>query len=95
MTLRPAQTWGLHPHTELGQHVSKLCCISACVALNIITIQEGGPMADDSLIREALAEAERPKQRRGKPRLVRWNDLERELAHRALTSLEGDTESHE
>lgn len=52
-------------------------------------------MADDSLIREALAEAERSKQRRGKPRLVRWNDLERELAHRALADLEENTGSHE
>lgn len=95
MTLRAAQTGRIHLPTELGHAVSKLCCTLASEALNIITVEEGSPMADDSLIREALAEAERSKQRRGKPRLVRWNDLERELAHRALADLEENTGSHE
>jgi hypothetical protein len=48
---------------------------------------EGGPMADESLIREALAEAERNRRREKRARLVRWNDLEKELAQQVLTEL--------
>lgn len=43
--------------------------------------------ADDGLIREALAEAERYRRRKSL-RLVRWNDLERELARAMLAELE-------
>jgi hypothetical protein len=44
-------------------------------------------MAEESLIREALAEAERHQQRAKRARLVRWSDLEKELAQRALSQL--------
>lgn len=44
-------------------------------------------MTDELLVREALAEAERPRQR-SKQRMVRWSDLDRELAQRALTGIE-------
>lgn len=45
-------------------------------------------MGDESLIREALAEAERHRSRRVKrARVLRWSDLEKELAQRALEQL--------
>ena len=45
-------------------------------------------MADEGLIREALAEAERHRQHSAKRvRMVRWSDLEKELAQRTLDAL--------
>lgn len=44
-------------------------------------------MTDESLIREALAEAERHRRRAKRARMVRWTDLDKELAQRALERL--------
>lgn len=52
-------------------------------------------MADESLIREALAEAERHRRRRERrARMVHWSDLEKELAREMLAKLakEADTD---
>jgi len=51
-------------------------------------------MVDEGLIREALAEAERHRRRLKKARMVRWSDLERELAQRTLAEL-GEKDSDE
>jgi hypothetical protein len=58
------------------------------VALSNSCVAEGGTMADESLIREALAEAERHRrQRERRARMVHWSDLERELAREMLARL--------
>lgn len=52
-------------------------------------------VADECLLREAVAEAERRSRRgRRRPKLVTWTDLDRELARAALAKLE-DESSHE
>ena len=54
-------------------------------------------MADDSLIREALAESERQRRRRRARRVrrVRWTDLDKELAAQALAEIAGEKGSDE
>ena len=46
-------------------------------------------MENESTLREALAEAESTRERQGKRRkkMVRWTDLERELARHVLDAL--------